>query len=779
MMQIVHFAVVVVASQILSANAGDSFSPKEWPNPSFRGRAIWPMFGKRSHRPEHYGPDGKGVPTGRGLEGLTLTQSYATLLSPDVRLGLQEFVRGDMAFDGTGHRTKLKPKKGERFVYAKRVPAESLHGDGYTFGDLLGPDLGNLVYQAEWKDRRLFNPQPGAPLMVTFPESRPAYFLMNGLKPDRADFLRWKASHPGFIGFYAMGEIDSDTGNYVGGLAGNHRWRPPEEDIRRELERRFPPPRNRREWLDNLRRVWAKMVEFHFGENAFWPLYCNNCSLAHMNAALGAVGLINEVSTSIGAPFAFSGMYTRGAARQFGIPFAWYTANYYYGYRRDGRRSGFGDSGTCNRWPRDGIDPTKGKRGLPQYGGCSESLLERQDAYGWLIGAGLIQEEGWSYYSASATNGIPCPSPYALNFNRLIERSLRIDRGASYTPLAILAPLTESFGRNGYVADPGNGCQLHLPAWLLTLVPTHETSDPEGSLDTRRRHGDEGCFFNSPYGDIADVLVADSGQPSGKLTEALLHYDLAVLAGTYRTNELDRTALEDYVKRGGTLLVTADYVEEGCLPGAFAGVAFDGRRVRSGKVARNRGGVDVAELNGAYDLYVAVPSTAVPFLTDEEGHVVAFENRLGRGRVLTLAARRGLPRCYTGGDKRSLAAAEAEIRSGRGELGLIRYFLDDLQDRAIPVTVQGDVFWGMSRTAKGWFLWLFNNKGVTKYVEEPAEFDLSKTAKVRIGLRTLSKADVRDADTGERLSASEDVVELTVPPGGMRFVSMNVDRDSF
>ena len=774
MMKIICLAVFAVVSQILSANGADSFSPKEWPSPSFRGRAVWPMFGKKSHSPEYYGPDGKGSPTGRGLEDLTLTQSYATLLSPYVRLGLHEFVRGDMVFDKTGRKTKLKPKKGEKIVYAKRVPTESLHKGKYSFGDLLGPDLSNLVYQAEWKDRRLYNPQSGAPFLVTFPESRPAYFLMKDLKPDRADFLRWKTRHPEFMGFYTMGEIDSDTGNYVGGLAGNRRWRPPEESVRKELERRFPPPKNNREWFENLRRVWAKMVEFHFGENAFWPLYCNNCSLAHMNAALGAVGLINEVSTSCGAPFAFSGMYTRGASRQFGIPFAWYTANYYYGYRRDGRRSGFGASGTVNRWPRDGVDPTKGKRGLPQYGGCSESLLARQDAYGWLIGAGLIQEEGWSYYAASATNGIPCPSPYAQNFNRLIERSMRIDRGASRTPLAILSPMTEFFSRSGSVSDAANSCRLHLPAWLLTLVPVRETKDPEGSLDGRRRHGDEGCLFNSPYGDIADVLTADSGQASSKFLDVLLHYDAAVLAGTYGKNELDVTAIRSYVEAGGTLVISSDYVAEGVVPASLAGVRFKGA-VPSGQSAKDGLGC-VVPLHGAYDLAIGTAITAKPFLKDENGKTVVYKNRIGKGCVLTLAPRRGLPRQYVSSEKSVLSDAEREIRSGNGELGLIRYVLDTVQDRYIPVKVSGDAFWGFSRTKEGWFLWLFNNRGVTKYSGEPQEIDDTKKSTVSVDLRTLVGCSVFDADTRENIKTRANRFTLDVPAGGMRFVAIRTGK---
>ena len=41
------------------------------------------------------------------------------------------------------------------------------------------------------------------------------------------------------------------------------------------------------------------------------------------------------------------------------------------------------------------------------------------------------------------------------------------------------------------------------------------------------------------------------------------------------------------------------------------------------------------------------------------------------------------------------------IRGGRGELGLVRHLLRAAQDRLVPVKVDGDVFWGLSRTADG------------------------------------------------------------------------------
>jgi hypothetical protein len=53
----------------------------------------------------------------------------------------------------------------------------------------------------------------------------------------------------------------------------------------------------------------------------------------------------------------------------------------------------------------------------------------------------------------------------------------------------------------------------------------------------------------------------------------------------------------------------------------------------------------------------------------------------------------------------------------------------------MPVDVVGDCQWGVNRTAKGWAVWMFNNKGVEKYFGESEKYDLSKTVTVKISFR--------------------------------------------
>ena len=742
-----------------------------WPVPTYRGRQLWPMFSKQMHQK---GPDGTYTnlpPSAQGLENLPMTRSYAGVLSSTNALGIAEFRRGYRKgpFGGV-----VKDPVSGRPYYAVRIPKEMRHEGKYTLRDLVGPDFAAFLYSTNWPAGCLWSPQADSPFILNFHESRPVYFLPEKLEPDREDFLKWKAAHPNFIGFYAMGEIDSDTGNYVACVGGNGNSfnTSPEPAVKAEMAARFPPPRDRWEWFENLKRVWAKQVELHFGENMFWPLYCNNCSLAHMNAALGAVGLINETSSSCGAPFAFSGMYTRGASRQWGIPFIWYAACYYDGFFRDGRENKkMGD--WTNRWPRDGVFTAR----RPAYMGSSRSLMHRQQSYGWLIGAAMVQDEGFSMHSASATNGVPCPSPYALDMNRMVERSWKVDRGASFTPVAFLVPLTESFSRTARVTDSGNGCQANLPAWFCTLVPFNDTDEPEGGLRERRRHGDEGCLYNSPFGDFVDVLVPDAGQPTDRLAAVLDHYSMAILMGTYRKGEVDVAALESFARKGGELIVSSDYVEEGIVPESLAGVCFEGC-VASGQALRNTAGETVERLNGAYSLAKAVrqaESVSVA-LSDENGTPVAFSRPIGAGRVVTLTPKRGLPSAYVDlvGKPDSAREVEKLIRGGRGELGLIRHLLRAAQDRFVPVRVEGDVFWGLSRTATGWFLWFMNNKGVAKYAGEPAEFDLSKTAEVNVSLRSLAAFRPCDAETGELVAVGDEgCFAVKVEPGGMRFLSLN------
>ena len=735
-----------------------------WPAPSFRGKPFWPLFAKMAHKSKGDGSKSSA----NGLEDLPLTQEYASCLNThSYRAGAAKY-----------RLSKQKdPESGKR-IYAEPIPeGERLLGS-YTLKQLFGPSFGEYLYTGDWTTRRMWNPQKGAPFILSVAESRPAFLLDGEDRGDKADFAAWEAAHPDFLGFYTMGEIDSDSSNYIKAMTYSAKHAKVKGEIRKDLESRFPVPKDRRYgFIDLVRRCWETEKRFHFGCDKFWPLYCNNHTLAHINASMGAVGLQNEISSSQGSPWTWSGAYTRGASRQWGIPFTWYCATFSRSFRRNAGPKDKPVPGD-NKWPRNG----KFTKKRPAYMGASLSLTARQKYYGWLIGAAMIQDEPWTMLCSSATNGIPCPSPYAKVFNDVFVRSQKIDRGAPLTPVALLTPITECVGRGGYVsaAKGPDGLPrdaLNLPAYFFTLQPVHETSGKFPMLQERRRQGDEGCLFNSKFGEIWDVLVADAGQPTEKFASALGHYPAAFLIGTYRVKELDVAALEKYVRDGGTLFLSADYIVEGIVPATLAGVSFGEGRVKSGEALVDETGKRVEKLSSAYLLYAGeVTKGTRVLLKDEKGAAVAYVKQLGKGRVITTACHRSMPDVFRttkykkGVDDKTYLELRRSVISDEAELGLIRYLLDRVQRETIPVSVAGDIQWGLNKTEKGYLLWLINNKGIAKYVGEPADVDLSKTATVTVGLERLAGSVPFDADSGERLQVKDGAFTVSVPPGDVRFV---------
>lgn len=741
-----------------------------WGSPNFRGKPFWPMFAKILHVDGMPPSPGQGVNSSWGLENLPLTQEYASAIAAHYfKAGIAKY--------------RYKPEKNQegKWIYCAPIPEKERILGKYTLRDAFGPVFGDFLYDGDWQTRWLWNPQKGNPFILKLSESRPVFTLDGEDRGDKEDFAKWVAAHPGFLGFSALEEFDSDSGNYKATMLGkSSRLARPEGDIRRDLERRFPLWKDRYGFIETMRRCWETEKRYHFGCDRLWPLYCNNHTLAHIGARLGAVGLIAETSTSQGSPWTWSGAYTRGASRQWGIPFAWYCATYYSGYKR-GQAPGTPPVSGDNRWPRDGKFTAK----RPAYCGASVSIGARQKLYGWLIGAAFIQDEPWTMLSASMENGKHCPSPYARAFNEVFVASRKADRGAPYTPIAFLTPLSESVWRGGFVEglqDEKGNCTdlLNLPACYLTLQPVYEDGDENPMLHFRRRRGDEGCLFNSHFGEIWDVLTADSGQSTERFASVLSHYPAAFLVGSYRKGDLGSAALEAYVRGGGTLFVSADYVEEGHVSADFAGVSFGkGRRV-SGERLIDEQGAYAASLDGLYELYEARPtpeSGARAFLKDDKGNTVAYARSCGKGRVITIACMRAMPAMYFRtkyrlADKTHLALRKRLIR-GEGRCDLLWYLFDRIQRETIPVKVDGDIQWGLGRNSAGWLLWLVNNKGVAKFHGEPADIDKSKTATVAVSLGRLDGMKVRDAESGTAIDAPGGTFKVDVPPGGWRLVSIS------
>jgi hypothetical protein len=69
----------------------------------------------------------------------------------------------------------------------------------------------------------------------------------------------------------------------------------------------------------------------------------------------------------------------------------------------------------------------------------------------------------------------------------------------------------------------------------------------------------------------------------------------------------------------------------------------------------------------------------------------------------------------------------------------LRELLLKIQAETMPVSVTGDIQWGVNRTSKGYLVYLINNKGVKSYFGEPEEFIEERTAKVTVKIKATGK----------------------------------------
>ena len=75
-----------------------------------------------------------------------------------------------------------------------------------------------------------------------------------------------------------------------------------------------------------------------------------------------------------------------------------------------------------------------------------------------------------------------------------------------------------------------------------------------------------------------------------------------------------------------------------------------------------------------------------------------------------------------------------QLKAGKMRFPEIEAIFDGLQKDYFPFKVEGDCLYGANRTADGWWLWVFNNKGVTKFTDAPHTVDHSFDTDITVQL---------------------------------------------
>ena len=310
----------------------------------------------------------------------------------------------------------------------------------------------------------------------------------------------------------------------------------------------------------------------------------------HVAADFGA-SLIRMETTATGKyRHQLSAMFTRGAARQFGIPWEWYIAAYMNGYATNGQFMG---DCAC-RYPRTPEEfsayPRYGKereaKSMPGgkwrigcFGaefGISRSLFRRDHYLAYLSGANFIQfEDAPTLKMWSMEEGKTVFSPRGRIYADFVDFTRRHpDRGAHFSPVAVCVPLAQGYPtwggspwgvqRFGYT----NGDKA-VDAVFYMLVPGCD-------YNARLAKGDEMCLRNSPYANMYDVIAPDAkSQSPDALLAVMKSYKALVVVGDYADREWEKT-LAKYESEGGKVVrvddeMLKDAVKSGTGRGVFAG----------------------------------------------------------------------------------------------------------------------------------------------------------------------------------------------------------------
>jgi len=501
-------------------------------------------------------------------------------------------------------------------------------------------------------------------------------------------------------------------------------------------------------------RRWATALKGHINSmNGYGFLF-------HIGAEQGEDFVGTEIGENIPAAqvaYAFS----RGAARQFELPWYCQTSQWYAGTVPSGsgevRQNLFPPAEQA--WapygaPKGWLDDTNvpgGHAGIHSWWhgipkalrrkfrvahdypgmtsgpdcGHSVSMLFRLWATSWFAGAAITNLEAASGYvfkspygESKLTNDAEL-SEYGLAAQKLFALMEEHTEGVAYTPFAVLVGKYHGqmtfWDKPWRMFEPTEGDEM-----------TVNFFDQAFSGQSTGPGREESYLCPSPYGDSFDVFVNRAD------LRALSGYPVVIAVGDVPWSEADVHFLRRYVKAGGTLVLNEIHIDEN-WDRSFLGLRENG---------------------------FTPGDDATVVLAAKDGRPLLIRRNFGRGGRVFIAARR----CDPDGDTPA-AVPDA--------------LLDRLADEYLPVRVDGPAEFLIRRTLEGWAVMLVNNNGFHKEPTQPPVIDTD--APRRFVLSWTGKADkIQEWTTGDTLtptaSGERHELALDIAPGELKIVHLVFSR---
>lgn len=552
----------------------------------------------------------------------------------------------------------------------------------------------------------------------------------NATDAQKKDFEKWRKAHPGFLGFFSLVEWDNNC--YILDRHFYKNWwklalrnkivkAEEEEKYLKEFKKRWPEPKNRREWVEKrLRPYFQRAVDASFGDPALAIPISGSGNINHLAAYWGSKLICLETSRH-NTRWQGQMMFTRGAARQFNIPWGWYVAGFLSGYSSTGKRV---TDSSPSRYP----------------GGISLSAIRRGFYMTWLSGANIMQSEIalWTNFD-QVLKGAPfqitkAGEEYKKMYDFIQKHP---DRGVPYTPVALLVNYDRGSNRLGgkpFWKFPFTHADSMLDAFCYYIL---DRGFNDGTLG---RKGLEYVMGHSPYGDIFDAITPDFKDQSS-FKKILPSYKAAVLLGEYPDNPALSKILTQFVRNGGTLLINVKHLSKS-FPASLCGIALTGKKVSSGDFTVEK---------------VQIKNAAV-VERDEQGNPILTIASLGKGKILT-----SLQHYMTNYQK---------AKPFRRNQPLIDKVLRRFAAETLPVKVEGDIQYGINKNQKGWRIYLINNKGVIKFTDKEEQHDLKHIKTVKISFPKIKVKKITELFSGKKLELEKGLLTLQIMPGDIKILEI-------
>ncbi len=599
--------------------------------------------------------------------------------------------------------------------------------------------------------------KPGKPILAVCASKRNFEAMSGRIDLDFDDYAKFTNSHPRVYAFSTLAEFDNDSRMHYDRI---RKMAPgPKKDLL-EKEWGTTVATNRYERLRQLRQYFDRKVALYYGDLSKAMSERAAYSLEHVCAAWGvSIVAVETTGTTETSDYRWDvmGMFARGAARQFSIPWEWYIALHSCGYTKD-----------LKEWSISGANYHHKQPSFHSpRGGLSASLMNRIHFYAYLNGANFVQPEGRTSFTwFDPKTGKEEFTPRGRDFERYHQFTHdHPGRGSTFAHCAILTPFAQgypAFGGSPMIVCPYERFDNMVDGVFFTIVPPPKLNHKQ----LARIGVESNNLHNTSFAMSYDVLVPDSPQKPEEFLKVLTKYPVAYLTGMYQKDADIARPLTAYVERGGTLLLNALYLDR--FPNGFAGVVWDGRTTFDcGARATDERGVSF-DVKGEYDVADLKPAGVKTILADERGRILATAFRRGRGCVIVTAPLYMAPRW---GDRKGYQVHEA-TEFGRVAFSFNEYFLRRFQDELYPVKVTGDCQYGINKTPSGWWLWILNNRGVSKFIDTFEKVDESCASRVRVDFKTVAAKSCVELQSGERVALSSGGFDATIPAGAIRIFEL-------